>query len=101
MLLGTLWNMVWFVYIYILYINIFFIVAFLVLTLKVVTFSIHEDVVDQNDTENACPKMNITKQKYKPYILLKQYFFLKKGYQIRKRWSVIILTYTKCIKQYE
>ena len=38
-------------------------------TLKVVTLSIHEDVVDQNDTKDAGPEMNITEHKYETNIL--------------------------------
>lgn len=39
------------------------------LTLKVVTFSIHENVVDQNDTEDASPQMNVAEHKHKSNIL--------------------------------
>lgn len=39
------------------------------LTLKVVAFSIHENVVDQNDTEDAGPQMNVTEHKHKSNIL--------------------------------
>lgn len=39
------------------------------LTLKVVTFSIHEDVVDQNDTKDAGPEMNVTEHKHESNIL--------------------------------
>lgn len=42
------------------------------LTLKVVTFSIHEDVVDQNDTEDAGPEMNVTEHKHESNILDKK-----------------------------
>ena len=39
------------------------------LTLKVVTFSIHEDVVDHDDTEDAGPEMNVTEHEHKSDIL--------------------------------
>lgn len=39
------------------------------LTLKVVTLPIHEDVVDQDDAEDAGPKMNVTEHKHKSHIL--------------------------------
>ena len=38
-------------------------------TLKVVTLSVHEDVVDQNDTEDARPEMNVTEHEHEPNIL--------------------------------
>lgn len=38
-------------------------------TLKIVTFSIHEDIIDQNNTEDAGPKMNITEHQHKANIL--------------------------------
>lgn len=39
------------------------------LTLEIVTFSIHEDVVHQNDTEDARPEVNVTEHKHEPDIL--------------------------------
>lgn len=48
-------------------------------TLKVITFSIHEDVVDQNDAEDTGPEMNITEHKHKANILWGKWFeFFKK-----------------------
>lgn len=39
------------------------------LTLKVVAFSIHENIVDQNDAEDAGPEMNVTEDKHESNIL--------------------------------
>lgn len=74
------------------------------LTLKVVTFSIHEDVVDQNDTEDAGPEMNVTEHKHKPNILEKKTTIQNKS------WFIITAlckqmcepsTYIEGIEEYE
>lgn len=43
----------------------------LTLTLKVIRLSIHEDVVDEDDTEDAGPQMQVTENEHKSNILFK------------------------------
>ena len=38
-------------------------------TLEVITFSVHKNVVDQNDTEDAGPEMDVTEHQHKAHVL--------------------------------
>lgn len=40
-------------------------------TLKVIRLSIHKDIVDEDDAEDAGPKMQVTEDEHKANILLK------------------------------
>ena len=50
------------------------------LTLEVVTFSIHENVVDQDDTEDAGPQMNVTEHQHESNVLQRERVCLFKSW---------------------
>lgn len=54
------------------------------LTLKIVTFPIHENVVDQNDAEDAGPEMDVTEHKYESNILVQE-----KRVQAKSRFIIL------------
>lgn len=39
------------------------------LTLKIIRLAVHEDVVDQDDAEDARPKVQVTEQQHESHIL--------------------------------
>lgn len=42
------------------------------LTLEIVTFTVHEDVVDQDDAEDARPEMDVAEHQYESDILAQE-----------------------------
>lgn len=44
------------------------------LTLEIVAFTIHEDIVDQDDAENTCPEMDVAEHQHESNILVQRGF---------------------------
>lgn len=73
------------------------------LTLKVVTFPIHEDVVDQNDTKDTRPEVNIAEYEHKSNILQEKTLeaLRKHLYKIKQSALMGLVTYKEYVEEDE